>query len=94
MGAQNCWPTHIPKKFLGGSTPEPQGRVNECIVHLGYKHNWIISLDLEDQAPQPTDRGVEHNIVLEEGTSPIQIPPYVNPKNFRYEAENSFQNIK
>ena len=49
--------THPPKKNLGGSAPEPpfsghwpksQGRGNECTVLLGYNHNWIISLDLED----------------------------------------------
>ena len=31
---------------------------------------------------RPPDRGVEHNIVLEEGTSPIQIQTYRNPKKF------------
>ena len=34
---------------------------------------------------RPPDRGVEHNIFLEEGTSPIQIPPYRHPKKFIYE---------
>ena len=33
---------------------------------------------------RPPDRGVEHNIVLEEGTSPIQIPPYRHPKKIIY----------
>ena len=40
---------------------------------------------------RPPDRGVEHNIVLEEGTSPIQIPPYRHPKKFRDEIENTIQ---
>ena len=34
---------------------------------------------------RPPDRGVEHNIVLEEGTSPIKIPPYRHPKKFKDE---------
>ena len=39
------------------------------------------------------DRGVEHNIVLEEGTSPIQIPPYRHPKIFIDEIEKAIQEI-
>ena len=35
------------KIFMGGPPPNPQGRENECTVHLGYKHDWIISMDLE-----------------------------------------------
>ena len=31
---------------------------------------------------RPPDRGVEHNIVLEECTSPIKIPPYIHPNKF------------
>ena len=42
MGPQNYWPTNTPKWG------------NECTINLGYKHKWIISLDLEDQAPKPT----------------------------------------
>ena len=42
---------------------------------------------------RPPDRGVEHNIVLEEGTSPIQILPYIHPKKFRDEIEKSIQKI-
>ena len=41
----------------------------------------------------PPDRGVEHNIVLEEGNSPIKIPPYRNPKNLRDEIENTIQEL-
>ena len=37
------------------------------------------------------DKGVEHNIVLEEGTSPIQIPPYINPNNLKYEIEKAIK---
>ena len=40
--------------FLKGVAPKPQIKGSECTVHLGYKHNRIISLDLEYQAPQPT----------------------------------------
>ena len=43
---------------------------------------------------RPLDKGVEHNIVMEEGTSPIQIPPYRHPKNFRDEIEKAFQKMK
>ena len=35
---------------------------------------------------RPRDRGVEKKIILEEGTSPIQIPPYRHPKKFRDEV--------
>ena len=42
---------------------------------------------------RPPDRGFEHNIVLEEGTSPIQIPPYRHPKKFRDDIENSIQEL-
>ena len=42
---------------------------------------------------RPPDRGVEHNIVLEEGTSPIQIPPYRHPKKFRDEIEKAIQEL-
>ena len=42
---------------------------------------------------RPPDRGVEHNIVLEEGTSPIQIPPYRHPKNFIEYIENTIQEL-
>ena len=34
--------------WLEGIAPEPQGRGNECTVLLGYNHNWIISLDLQE----------------------------------------------
>ena len=40
------------------------------------------------------NRGVEHNIVLKEGTSPIHIPPYRHPKKFIDDIENSFQKMK
>ena len=43
---------------------------------------------------RPHDRKVEHNIVLEEGTSPIQITPYRNPMNFIYDIQKAFQNTK
>ena len=39
------------------------------------------------------DRGFEHNIVLEEGTSPIQIPPYIHPMKLIYEIEKSIQEL-
>ena len=42
---------------------------------------------------RPPDRGVEHNIILEEGTSPIQIPPYRNPNKFRDEIEKTIQEL-
>ena len=42
---------------------------------------------------RPLDRGVEHNIFFEEGTSPIQIPPYRNPKKFRYDIEKAIQEL-
>ena len=42
---------------------------------------------------RPPDRGVEHNIVLEEGNSPIQIPPYRNTKNFRDDIEKAIQEL-
>ena len=35
------------------------------------------------------DKGVEHNIVLEECTSPIQIPPYRHPKKFIDEIDKA-----
>ena len=38
---------------------------------------------------RPPNRGVEHNIVSEEGTSPIRIIPYRNPKKFIDDNENS-----
>ena len=41
----------------------------------------------------PPNRGVEHNIVLEEGTSPILITPYKHPKKYIYDIENSIQEI-
>ena len=40
---------------------------------------------------RPPDRGVEHNIVFEEGTSRNQIPPYRHPKKFRDDIEKSIQ---
>ena len=40
---------------------------------------------------RPPDRGVEHNIVLEEGTPPIQIPPYRHPKKFRDGIKKAIQ---
>ena len=40
---------------------------------------------------RPLDRGVEHNIVLEEGTSPIHIPPYRHPKKFIYNIYKDIQ---
>ena len=43
---------------------------------------------------RPPERGVEHNIVLEEGTSPIHIPPYRHPKKFIDDIENTFQKMK
>ena len=42
---------------------------------------------------RPPDRVVENNIVLEEGTSPIQIPPYRHPKKFRDEIEKTIQEL-
>ena len=42
---------------------------------------------------RPPDRGVEHNIVLEEGTPPIQIPPYRHPKKFRDDIEKAIQEL-
>ena len=42
---------------------------------------------------RPPDRGVEHNIVLEEGTSPIQIPHYINPKKFIDDIEKDIQEL-
>ena len=42
---------------------------------------------------RPPERGVEHNIVLEEGTSPIQIPPYRHPKKFRDEIEKAIKEL-
>ena len=39
----------------------------------------------------PPDKGVEHSIFLEEGTSPFQIPPYRHPKNFKYEINKAIQ---
>ena len=42
---------------------------------------------------RPPDRGVEHNIVLEEGTSPIQIPPYIHPKKFIDDIEKAIQEL-
>ena len=41
---------------------------------------------------RPPDRGVEHNIVLEECTSPIKIPPYRDTNNFIDEIERKFKN--
>ena len=38
---------------------------------------------------RPPDRGVEHNIFLEEGTPLIQIPPYRNKNKFRDEIEKA-----
>ena len=38
---------------------------------------------------RPPDRGVEHNIVLEEGTSPIQIPHYRHPNKFIDEIDKA-----
>ena len=40
---------------------------------------------------RPPDRGVEHNIVLEEGTSPIQIAPYRPSKKFIYDIYKAIQ---
>ena len=40
---------------------------------------------------RPPDRGVEHNIVLEEGTSPIQIPPYRHTNKFIDEIDKAIQ---
>ena len=42
---------------------------------------------------RPPDRGVEHNIVLDEGTSPIQIPPYRHPNKFRDDIEKAIQEL-
>ena len=42
---------------------------------------------------RPLDRGVDHKIGLEEGTSPIQIPPYIHPKNFRDDIDNTIQEL-
>ena len=42
---------------------------------------------------RPPDRGVEHSIVLEEGTSPIKIPPSRHPNKFKNEIDNSIQKI-
>ena len=36
---------------------------------------------------------VEHNTVLEEGTQPIHIPPYRNPKKLRDEIEKAIQEL-
>ena len=38
---------------------------------------------------RPHDSGVEHNIVLEEVTPPIQIPPYRHPNKFIDEIEKA-----
>ena len=38
---------------------------------------------------RPPDKGAEHNIVLEEGTSPIQIKHYRHLKNFIDDMDNS-----
>ena len=42
---------------------------------------------------RPSDRGVEHNIFLEEGTPPIQIPPHRHPKKFKDEIEKAIQEL-
>ena len=42
---------------------------------------------------RPPDREVEHNIVFEEGTSPIQIPPYRHPKKFWDEIYKSIREL-
>ena len=38
---------------------------------------------------RPPDRGAEHNIVLEEGNSPIQIPLHMHLKEFKDYIDNS-----
>ena len=40
---------------------------------------------------RPPDMGVEHNIALEDGSPPIQIPPYRNPKKIIHEINKSIQ---
>ena len=40
---------------------------------------------------RPPDRRVEHNIVLDEGNSPIQIPLHRNSKKFSYDIEKAIQ---
>ena len=40
---------------------------------------------------RPPYREVEHNIVLEEGNSPIQIPPYRHTKKFIHDIEKTIQ---
>ena len=42
---------------------------------------------------RPPGREVEHNIVLEEGTSTIKIPPYRHPKKFIDDIENSSKEL-
>ena len=75
------------------TSPKPNIKVFECpkeIEKLLQKYEKIFR-----GLPhgRPPDRGVEHNIVLEEGTSPIKIPPYRHPKTFRDEIEKAIQEI-
>ena len=42
---------------------------------------------------RPHDRGVDHNIVLEKGTPPIQITPYRHTNKFRDDIEKAIQEI-
>ena len=42
---------------------------------------------------KPPDRGVDHNIVLEEGTSHIKISPYRHLKKFRDDIEKDIQEL-
>ena len=42
---------------------------------------------------RPPDRGLEHNIVLEEVALPIEIPPYIHPNNLRYDIEKAIQEL-
>ena len=40
---------------------------------------------------KPPNKGLEHNIVLQEGNSPIKIPPYGHPKKFKYYIQKAIQ---
>ena len=42
---------------------------------------------------RPPNRGVEHNIVLEEGTPPIQIPHFKHPKKLIYDIYKAIQEL-
>ena len=42
---------------------------------------------------RPHDKGVEHNIDLEEGTSTTHIPPYINPNKFKGDIDKAIQEL-